>query len=96
MFFGEIACLNSMKKALHGPVRLNCGPDVLNVRQRCYLIRQRHRARGDTRFNGLKFRIINGSVLAIDNLGGTFEITAEEIVKGVIKLMERDRKHDAG
>ena len=94
MFFGEIACLDYMKKALQGPVRLNCGPDVLNVRQRCYLIRQRHRARGDTRFDGLKFRIINGSELAIDNLGRKFDITAEDIVKGVIELMERDRKND--
>ena len=94
MFFGEIACLDAMKKALHGPVRLNCGPDVLNVRQRCYLIRQRHRARGDTRFDGLKFRIINGSELAIYDLGRKFDITAEEIVKGVIELMERDRKND--
>ena len=95
MFIGELMCHEYMKRALNEPVRINCGPDVLNVRQRCYLIRQRHRARGGTRFDGLKFRIINGSELVIDNLGQKFDITAEDIVKGVIERRQRDRKNDA-
>ena len=95
IIYGEFACTNAMDAALHGPFRFECGRDVERVRQCCYRIRMRRRARGDTRYDGLKFRI-NGSELAIYNLGPRIDITAEEIVEGVIERMERDRKHDAG
>ena len=94
MIYSVFVCTNAMDAALHEPFRFECGRDVERVRQCCYRVRNRRRARGDTRYDGLRFRI-NGSELAIYNLGPKVDITAEEIVKGVIEQMERDRKHDA-
>ncbi len=95
IIYDEFACTNAMDAALHGPLRFECGRDVERVRQCCYRIRKRHRARGDTRYDGLRFRIVNGTELAIYNLGPKADITAEEIVKGVIERMERNRRNDA-
>ncbi len=95
IIYDEFACTNAMDAALHEPFRFECGRDVERVRQCCYRIRMRHRARGDTRYDGLRFRVVNGTELEIWNSGRAIDITAEEIVKGVIERMERDRRNDA-
>ncbi len=64
MPFSKARCVEFMNDALQVPVRLNCGPDVERSRQRCYRVRQHYQARGDCRFDGLKFQI-DGSTLVI-------------------------------
>ncbi len=93
--YGEFACTNAMDAALDAPFRFECGRDVERVRQCCYRIRKRRRARGDTRYDGLRFRIVNGTELEIWNSGRAIDIAAEKMLDEVIELMERDRKNDA-
>ncbi len=57
-------CLDAMWGALRAPVRLECGADVVRVRQRCYRIRQSCLAQGNARFIFLRFQI-KGSSLVI-------------------------------
>ena len=96
MIYSEFVCTNAMDAALHGPFRFECGRDVERVRQCCYRIRKRRRARGDTRYDGLRFGIVNGTELEIVNSGRAIDIAAEKMLVEVIELMERDGKHDAG
>ena len=93
--YSKFECTNAMDAALHGHFRIPCGRDVERVRQRCYRIRKRRRARGDFRYDGLRFRIVNGTELEIYNSGWAIDITAKEVLKGVMDRWERDRKHDA-
>ena len=95
IIYDEFACTNAMDAALHEPFRFECGPDVERVRQCCYRIRKYYRACGDTRYDGLRFRIVNGTELEITNSGRTIDIAAEEMLKGVMDRWERNRKHDA-
>ena len=64
MRFSKARCFGLMNEALQVPVRLECGPDVERSRQRFYRARQHCQARGDFRFDGLKFQI-GGSTLVI-------------------------------
>ena len=64
MMYSEPLCLNAMRGALKAPVRLECGSDVVRVRQRCYRVRQSCLAQGDPRFIFLRFQI-KGSSLVI-------------------------------
>ncbi len=64
MLFTKGLCLDVMEDALGAPVRLDCGPDVEHTRQRFYRARQWCQARGNYRFDGLKFQI-GGSTLVI-------------------------------
>ena len=49
-----------LRRALQSPIRLECGPDVERVRQRFYRARQRAQARGNFKFDSLRFHIIDG------------------------------------
>ena len=93
--YSVFVCTNAMDAALHAPFQFECGRDVERVRQCCYRIRKRYRSRGDTRYDGLRFRIVNGTELLICNSGRAIDIAAEKMLDEVIELMERDRKHDA-
>ncbi len=64
MRFSKARCFELMNDALQAPVRLDCGPDVEHTRQRFYRARQWCQARGEYRFDGLKFQI-DGSTLVI-------------------------------
>ena len=64
MLFTKGLCLDVMEDSLQEPVRLDCGPDVERVRQRCYRARQHCLAQGDHRFVILRFQI-DGSSLVI-------------------------------
>ena len=64
MRFSKARCVELMEDALRTPVRLEIGPDVERIRQGFYRARQWCRARGDYRFDGLKFQI-DGSTLVI-------------------------------
>ena len=64
MRFSKALCFDLMHEALQLPVRLECGPDVERIRQRFYRARQWCQARGDYRYDGLKFQI-DGSTLVI-------------------------------
>ena len=63
--FSKARCLKLMEDALRTPVRLEIGPSVERSRQRFYRARQWCQARGDYRFDGLKFQI-DGSTLVIN------------------------------
>lgn len=93
--YSEFVCTNAMKTALVAPFPFECGMDVEKVRQGCYRVRRRCRARGDKRFDGLRFRIVNGTELLIFNLGRKPDFTAKDILNGVIELMKKDRRNDA-
>ncbi len=62
--FSKTLCFDFMDEALQAPVRLECGPDVERIRRRFYRARQWCQARGDYRYDGLKFQIA-GSALVI-------------------------------
>ena len=64
MRLSKAHCLELMEDALRTPVRLECDPSVESSRQRFYRARQWCQARGDYRFDGLKFQI-DGSTLVI-------------------------------
>ena len=64
MMCSEPLCLEAMRGALRAPVRLECGADVVRVRQRCYRVRQRDLSQADPRFVILRFQI-DGSTLVI-------------------------------
>ena len=64
MRLSKALCVGLMNDALQAPVRLECGSDVEPIRQRFYRARQWCQARGDYRFDGLKFQI-DGSTLVI-------------------------------
>ncbi len=92
--YSVFVCTNAMDAALHGPFRFECGRDVERVRQCCYRIRKRYRSRGDTRYDRLRTRIVNGTELEIWNSGRAIDIAAEKMLDEVIELMEKDRKND--
>ena len=92
--YSVFVCTNAMDAALDGPFRFECGPDVERVRQCCYRIRMRHRARGDTRYDGVRFRIVNGTELEIWNSGRAIDIAAEKMLNDVTERWERDRRHN--
>ena len=64
MRFSKVLCVEFMQDALQAPVRFECGPSVERSRQCFYRARQWCQARGDYRFDGLKFQI-DGSTLVI-------------------------------
>ena len=64
MLFARPFCVECMQDALQAPVRLDCGPDVGRVRQRCYRVRQSCRARGNFSLDCLSF-VLEGSTLVI-------------------------------
>ena len=64
MLYPKARCVELMNEAVQAPVRLDCGPDVEHIRQRFYRARQWCQARGDYRFDGLRFQI-DGSTLVI-------------------------------
>ena len=92
--YSVFVCTNAMDAALHEPFRFECGRDVERVRQCCYRIRMRRRARGDTRYDRLRTRIVNGTELEIYYSERTIDIAEEKMLDEVIERMERDRKHD--
>ncbi len=65
MLLSKARCFELMEDALRTPVRLECGPSVEHSRQCFYRARQWCQARGDYRFDGLKFQI-DGSTLLIN------------------------------
>ena len=65
MRFSKALCVEFMQEALQVPVKLDCGPSVERSRQRFYRVRQWCQARGDYRFDGLKFQI-DGPTLVIN------------------------------
>ena len=65
MLMSKALCIELMNDALGAPVRFDCGRDVEHIRQRFYRARQWCQARGDYRFDGLKFQI-DGSTLVIN------------------------------
>ena len=65
MLFSKARCFNFMDEAFQAPVRLECGPSVERSRQCFYRARQWCQARGDCRFDGLRFQI-DGSTLVIN------------------------------
>ena len=96
-FLREIACTIFMDTVLDAPFRLECGRDVERARQCCYRIRERYRCRGDTRYDGLRFRIVNGTELEICNLERSIDITVEKILSEMSEWWEGDRmQNDAG
>ena len=92
--YSVFVCTNAMDAALHAPFRFECGRDVERVRQCCYRIRKRCRSRGDTRYDRLRTRIVNGTELEICNSGRTIDIAAEEMLKDEMEQWEKDRKND--
>ncbi len=64
MLISKVHCFELMEDALRTPVRFECGPSVERSRQCFYRARQHCQARGDYRFDGLKFHI-DGSTLVI-------------------------------
>ena len=64
MRFSKARCVELMNDAIQAPVRLECGPDVGRVRQRCYRVRQSCQARGNFRFDRLSF-VLEGSTLLV-------------------------------
>ena len=92
--YSVFVCTNAMDAALDAPFRFECGRDVERVRQCCYRIRKRRRAGGDTRYDRLRTRIVNGTELEIYNSGRAIDIAEEKMLDEVIERMERDRKHD--
>ena len=64
MLFARPFCVECMQDALQGPVRLDCGPDVLRIQQCFYRARKYCLAQGDHRFVILRFQI-DGSSLVI-------------------------------
>ncbi len=65
MRFSKARCFGLMQDALQAPVHLECGPDVERIRQGFYRARQWCQARGNYRFDALKFEI-DGSTLVIN------------------------------
>ncbi len=65
MLFSKARCFELMNEALQAPVHLECGPSVERSRQCFYRARQWCQARGDYRYDGLKFQI-DGSTLVIN------------------------------
>ncbi len=65
MLFSKALCFDFMDEALQAPVHLECGPSVERSRQCFYRARQWCQARGDYRYDGLKFHI-DGSKLVIN------------------------------
>ena len=94
IIYDEFACTNAMDAALQEPFRLECGRDVERVRQCCYRIRKRRRSSGDTRYDGLRFRIVNGTELEIYYSERTIDTATEDMLEEVTERWERDRKHD--
>ncbi len=63
MLFSKTLCFDFMDEALQVPVCLECGPDVERIRQGFYRARQHRQARGDYRFDGLKFHIDSSTLV---------------------------------
>ncbi len=79
-------CFDLMHDALQAPVHLECGPDVERIRQVFYRARQWRQARGDCRFDGLKFQI-DGSTLVISRR----PITTASQLRHKLKLLREMR-----
>ncbi len=95
MRFSKARCFELMNDALQAPVKLDCGPDVGPIRQCFYRARQWCQARGDYRFDGLKFQI-DGSTLVINK----HPIPAARQLRHKLKLLREMRafvaKHGIG
>ncbi len=63
MLFARPLCVECMQDALQGPVRLDCGPDVLRIQQCFYRARKYCLAQGDHRFVILRFQIDDSSLV---------------------------------
>ncbi len=63
MLFSKTLCFDFMDEALQMPVRLECGPDVVPIRQCFYRARQHYQAQVDYRFDGLKFHIDSSTLV---------------------------------
>ena len=66
MLFDKVQCIGVMDDALQAPVHLDCGSAVLRIRQCLYRARQYCQARGNYRYDGLKFHV-RGPTLVIGN-----------------------------
>ncbi len=86
MRFSKARCFELMNEALQVSVRLDCGPDVERIRQGFYRARQWCQARGDYRFDGLKFQI-DGSTLVISKR----PISAASQLRHKLKLLREMR-----
>ncbi len=86
MRFSKARCFELMNEALQAPVRLECGSDVERIRQGFYRARQHCQARGDYRYDGLKFQIA-GSALVISKR----PISAASQLRHKLKLLREMR-----
>ncbi len=57
MLIAKWQCVEYMQDALQGPVRIDCGPDVLRIQQCFYRARKYCLAQGDHRFVILRFQV---------------------------------------